>query len=186
PSIVSADARTAAGTQKPIGWSALGALSADPGKRDRLWTVTDAAKSPTSILSVSTAGTRGSKGGPAVIDREIVVTEDGKPVGLDAEGIWARPSDRGGKHGPAGGLWLGVEGETGPDNALVRVSPSGRVQERVSLPDDVAAGLGKWGIEGVTGTVDREGEHLFVALQRGLTSDDGVDGYARIGRYDVA
>ncbi|GAA4691106.1 hypothetical protein APR04_005885 [Promicromonospora umidemergens] len=181
PSLVSASSRGTAG--KPIGWTALGALSADPKKRDRLWTVTDAAMSPTSILSVSTAGQRGKKAGPAVIDREIVVTESGSPVGLDAEGIWARPSAKG-KAG--GGFWLGVEGETGPENALVRVSASGRVQERVSLPDDVAAGLGKWGIEGVTGTVDRTGEHLFVALQRGLTSDDGVDGYARIGRYDVA
>lgn len=176
PSIVSADARTATGDPKPIGWTALGALSADPAQRDRLWTVTDAAKSPTSILAVTT------KGSPAVIDREIVVTEAGEPVGLDAEGIWARPSVR----GKAGGFWLGVEGATGPGNALVRVSASGGVQERVSLPDDVAAGLGKWGIEGVTGIVDRAGEHLFVALQRGLTSDDGVGGYARIGRYDVA
>ncbi|MEU4361001.1 esterase-like activity of phytase family protein [Promicromonospora sp. NPDC023987] len=182
PSVVSADARTETGAAKPIGWTALGALSADPKKRDRLWTVTDAAMSPTSILSVSTAGQRGRKAGPAVIDREIVVTENGAPVGLDAEGIWAQPSVK----GRAGGFWLGVEGETGPENALVRVSASGRVQERVSLPDDVAAGLGKWGIEGVTGTVDRTGEHLFVALQRGLTSDDGVGGYARIGRYDVA
>ncbi|WP_242504289.1 esterase-like activity of phytase family protein [Promicromonospora panici] len=181
PSIVSADAVTTAGTRKPIGWTALGALSADPRKRDRLWTVTDAAKSPTSILSVSTAGRR-AKSGPAVIDREILVTEDGEPVGLDAEGIWARPSVR----GKAGGFWLGVEGKTGAENALVRVAASGRVEERVSLPDDVAAGLGKWGIEGVAGTVDRSGEHLFVALQRGLTSDDGVGGYARIGRYDVA
>jgi hypothetical protein len=177
----SADAATATGAAKPIGWTALGALSADPSRRDRLWTVTDAAKSPTSILSVSTAGQRG-KGSPAVIDREIVVTEDGEPAGLDAEGIWARPPVR----GKAGGFWLGVEGATGAENALVRVSASGRVQERVSLPDGVAAGLGKWGIEGVAGTVDRFGEHLFVALQRGLTSDDGVGGYARVGRYDVA
>lgn len=181
PSLVSADGRTAAGAAKPIGWTALGALSADPEKRDRLWTVTDAAKSPTSILSVSTAGQRGKRG-PAVIDREIVVTEGGEAVGLDAEGIWARPAVR----GKAGGFWLGVEGATGAENALARVSSSGRVQERVSLPADVAAGLGKWGIEGVTGSVDRTGEHLFVALQRGLTSDDGVGGYARIGRYDVA
>lgn len=181
PTLVSADARTTTGAAKPIGWSALGALSADPSNRDRLWTVTDAAKSPTSILSVSTAVHRG-KGGPAVIDREVVVTEHGEPVGLDAEGIWARPSSR----GASGGFWLGVEGATGAEKALVRVSSSGRVQERVSLPAAVAAGLGKWGIEGVTGSVDRTGEHLFVALQRGLTSDDGVNGYARIGRYDVA
>jgi DNA-binding beta-propeller fold protein YncE len=175
PSVVSADVQG-----KPIGWTALGALSADPAQRDRLWTVTDAAKSPTSILSLSTADRH--RGGPAVIDREIVVTEQGEPVGLDAEGIWARPSGR----GASGGFWLGVEGATGAENALVRVSSSGRVQERVSLPDDVAAGLGKWGVEGVAGAVDLAGEHLFVALQRGLTSDDGVNGYARIGRYDVA
>ncbi|WP_369370308.1 esterase-like activity of phytase family protein [Promicromonospora sp. Populi] len=182
PSIVSADVRTADGEKKPIGWTALGALSADPDRRDRLWTVTDAAKSPTSILSVSTAGSRGTDDEPAVIDREIVVTEAGEPVGLDAEGIWARPSVR----GKAGGFWLGVEGATGAQNALVRVSASGSVQQRISLPDDVASGLGRWGIEGVAGTVDRDGEHLFVALQRGLTSDDGLGGYARIGRYDVA
>ena len=182
PSLVSADAATATGEAKPIGWTALSGLSADPKKRDRLWTVTDSAMSPTSILSVSTAGPRGHKNGPAVIGREIVVTEDGMPVGLDAEGIWARPAGR----GASGGFWLGVEGATGAENALVRVSASGRVQERVSLPDDVVAGLGKWGIEGVAGTVDRAGEHLFVALQRGLTSDDGLGGYARIGRYDVA
>jgi DNA-binding beta-propeller fold protein YncE len=178
----SADAATATGEAKPIGWTALGALSADPSKRDRLWTVTDAAMSPTSILSVSTAGRHGWKTGPAVIDREIVVTENGEPVGLDAEGIWARPSFR----GKAGGFWLGVEGASAAENALVRVSASGRVEQRVSLPDDVVAGLGKWGIEGVAGTVNRTGEHLFVALQRGLTTDDGVGGYARIGRYDVA
>jgi hypothetical protein len=39
PSVVSAD--DAAGN--PIGWTALGALSADPADRDRLWTATDCA-----------------------------------------------------------------------------------------------------------------------------------------------
>jgi hypothetical protein len=112
-----------------------------------------------------------------VIDRELSVTQDGVPLGLDVEGLWARPG---------GGFWLGVEGATGAENALVRTDALGSVVQRVALPDDVAAGLGKWGVEGITGMRDADGEHLFVALQRGLTTDDGRGGYARIGRYDVA
>lgn len=171
PSVVSAD--DAAG--KPLGWTALGALSADPAARDRLWTVADAATSPTSIFSLDLTPLR--RGEAAVIDREIVVSDGGAPVGVDAEGIWARPD---------GGFWLGVEGATGAGNQLVRTSPSGAVEQRVSLPASVAAGLGKWGIEGITGVTDADGEHLFVALQRGLTTDAGLGGHARIGRYDVA
>ncbi|MBL0886128.1 alkaline phosphatase [Myceligenerans sp. I2] len=189
PSIVSADVPGTAGAYTtgpdgdrqvtagtPIGWTALGALSADPADRRHLWTASDSAKVPTSLYSVRTP----RRGGPAVIDGEIVVTDGGEPAALDVEGLWARPARVG------SGFWLGAEGKTGPENALVRVSESGEIQQRVSLPDDVAAGLGKWGVEGVSGLVDRDGEHLFVALQRGLTSDDGRGGYARIGRYDVA
>ncbi|MBE1877064.1 esterase-like activity of phytase family protein [Myceligenerans pegani] len=189
PSIVSGDAAGTAGAytsgldgdrqvtrDAPIGWTALGALSADPEDRRRLWTASDAAKEPTSLYSVRTP----RWGGPAVIDGELVVTDGGEPAALDVEGLWARPARVG------GGFWLGSEGRTGAENALVRVSESGEIEESVSLPEEIAAGLGKWGIEGVAGTVDRRGEHLFVALQRGLTSDDGPGGYARIGRYDVA
>ncbi|GAA1863331.1 esterase-like activity of phytase family protein [Myceligenerans crystallogenes] len=172
PSVVSADD----GAGAPIGWTALGALSADPRDERRLWTASDAARTPTSLYSLRLAG----KGRPAVIDREIAVTEGGAPASFDVEGLWARP-------GRTGGFWLGSEGATGAGNALVRVSADGVVQERVALPADVAAGLGKWGIEGVAGVVDRKGEHLFVALQRGLTTDaGGLGGSARIGRYDVA
>ncbi|WP_307865022.1 esterase-like activity of phytase family protein [Myceligenerans salitolerans] len=160
----------------PIGWTALGALSADPEDRRGLWTASDSAKVPTSLYSVRTP----RRGAPAVIDGEIVVTDGGEPAELDVEGLWARPGRVG------GGFWLGSEGATGAENALVRVSESGEIEERVALPEEIAAGLGAWGIEGVAGTVDRRGEHLFVALQRGLTSDDGLGGYARIGRYDVA
>ena len=48
PSIVSGTDR--AGT--PTGWGALGALSAVPGKRDQLYSVTDAAYAQTRILTV--------------------------------------------------------------------------------------------------------------------------------------
>lgn len=164
PSIVSAGVR---GT--PIGWGALGALSAEPGSKHQLYSVTDAAYSPTSILTVDTGST------PATITRSLTVTEGGAPIGLDAEGIFARPQ---------GGFWLGVEGATGPENRLVRLDGSGAVRQRLPLPAAVAGALGKQGIEGVTATTDRRGEHVFVALQRELSTDP--KGIARIGRYDVA
>ena len=164
PSVVSAD--DAAGN--PIGWGALGALSADPTDRKHLWTATDAAYSTSHLLRLDVSRT------PAVIDRDVVVTQGGTPASLDIEGISARRQ---------GGFWLGSEGATGAANALVRTDASGAVQQTVPLPADVAAGLGKWGIEGVAVSEDRKGEHVWVALQRGLT---GEETRARIGRYDVA
>lgn len=164
PTVVSAD--DAAGN--PIGWGALGALTADLSDRDRLWTTTDAAYATTRLLSLDVSRT------PAVIDREVPVTQDGVVVGLDVEGLASRP---------AGGFWLGVEGATGDGNRLVRTDASGAVVETIALPADVTAGLTTWGIEGVTTLTDTAGEHVWIALQRGL----GADGSnARIGRYDVA
>jgi hypothetical protein len=167
PSVVSAD--DAAGD--PIGWGALGALAPDVDDPTHLWSVTDAAFAETRLLSVDVSTT------PAVVDREVAVTQDGAPVALDAEGIAARAD---------GGFWLGVEGATGAENRLVRVDAAGAVVETVALPADVTAGLTKWGVEGVTTATDADGEHVVVALQRGLTTDaGGLGGTARIGRYDV-
>ncbi|GAB3692177.1 esterase-like activity of phytase family protein [Angustibacter aerolatus] len=163
PSIRSADVHGA-----PIGWGALGALSAVPGARHRLVSVTDAAYATTKVLTIDTSRR------PAVITRELPVTRDGQPIGLDAEGVAAR---RG------GGYWLGVEGAKGPGNQLVRLDARGAVQQVVPLPADVAAGLGAQGVEGVAVTDDRAGEHVLVALQRELSTDP--KGVTRIGRYDV-
>lgn len=163
PSVVSAD--DAAGN--PIGWGALGALSADPTDRKHLWTASDAAYSTSHLLRLDVSRT------PAVIDRDVVVTQGGTPASLDIEGISARPQ---------GGFWLGSEGATGAANALVRTDARGAVQQTVPLPADVAAGLGKWGIEGIAVSEGRTGEQVWVALQRGLT---GEETRARIGRYAV-
>ncbi|MET7419400.1 esterase-like activity of phytase family protein [Dactylosporangium sp. NPDC005555] len=153
-----------------IGWGALGALSPVPGKPSKLYTVTDAAYTPTRILTLDTRDT------PARITAELTVTDAaGAPVGYDAEGISARPQ---------GGFWLGVEGATGEGNKLVRLDAAGRTVETVPLPAAVAAGLAKQGIEGVSATTDRAGEHVWVALQRELSTDP--KGIVRIGRYDVA
>ncbi|MBM7817633.1 DNA-binding beta-propeller fold protein YncE [Cellulosimicrobium cellulans] len=184
PSVVSADATEGPQAGAPIGWGALGALTADPADPQRLWTATDAAYSTTQLLSLDVRGY--GQGSPAVIDRTVPLTRDGAPVGLDVEGVAARAD---------GGFWLGVEGAKGAENAIVRVDAAGAVVESVALPEGVAAGLGKQGIEGVAvapavSTADGAagaGEQVWVALQRGLTTDEGgTAGTARLGRYDVA
>lgn len=160
PSIVSGDIDGA-----PIGWGALGALSADPKDANRLYTATDNAYGPARILGVDVSQK------PALIDTALPVTEDGKPVTLDTEGVAAR-SD--------GGFVLAVEGDDGAGNQLVYVAADGKIEKRVPLPDDVAAQLGSQGLEGVA----IDGETVWVALQRELKSDP--KGVARIGRYTPA
>ncbi|MFE2588383.1 esterase-like activity of phytase family protein [Streptomyces anthocyanicus] len=166
PGIVSADDDRGA----PIGWGALGALSAAPGTPHRLYTVTDAAYSTTRVLTVDTARR------PAVITGELTVKDaEGRPVGYDAEGIHARAQ---------GGYWLAVEGGTGAGNKLVRLDARGVTRQVVPLPAEVAAGLGKQGFEGVTATTDRRGhEVVWAALQREAAGDPA--GVVRLGRYDV-
>ncbi|MFE0630732.1 esterase-like activity of phytase family protein [Streptomyces sp. NPDC058864] len=166
PGIVSAPDSTGA----PIGWGALGALSAVPGRPHELYTVTDAAYSVTRIMTIDTSRK------PAVITRALTVKDaDGKPVGYDAEGIHARPQ---------GGFWLAVEGATGDGNKLVRLDRDGVTRQVVPLPADVAAGLAKQGFEGVTATTDRDGrEVVWATLQREVKGDPA--GVVRIGRYDV-
>ncbi|MDX2707419.1 esterase-like activity of phytase family protein [Streptomyces sp. PA03-6a] len=166
PGVVSAPDSTGA----PIGWGALGALSAVPGRPHELYTVTDAAYSVTKIMTIDTSRK------PAVITRALTVKDtDGKPVGYDAEGIHARPQ---------GGFWLAVEGATGDGNKLVRLDRDGVTRQVVTLPADVAAGLAKQGFEGVTATTDRGGrEVVWATLQREVKGDPA--GVVRIGRYDV-
>lgn len=160
PSIVSGDLDGA-----PIGWGALGALSADPADENRLYTSTDNAYGPARILGVDVAQT------PALIDTQLPITEKGKPVTLDVEGVTARPD---------GGFVLAVEGEKGPDNQLVFVAADGSIENRVPLPADVAAGLGGQGLEGVAA----DDNTVWVAVQREVKSDP--KGVVRIGRYTPA
>ncbi|CQD07839.1 secreted protein [Mycolicibacterium conceptionense] len=157
PSIVSGDIDGA-----PIGWGALGALSADPKNDNRLYTATDIAYGSARILGIDVAHK------PALIETELAVTEVGKPVTLDTEGVSARPD---------GGFVLAVEGEDGAGNQIVYVAADGHIEKRVPLPKDIAAQLGSQGLEGVA--VD--GDAVWVALQRELKSDP--KGIVRIGRY---
>ncbi|PRC41329.1 alkaline phosphatase, partial [Mycobacterium sp. ITM-2017-0098] len=118
PSIVSGDIDDA-----PIAWGALGALSADPQDENRLYTSTDNAYGPSRILGIDTTTT------PALIDTQLPITDNGEAVTLDVEGVAAKPD---------GGFVLAVEGEEGPGNQLVFVAADGTVENKVSLPEDVA------------------------------------------------
>ncbi|RKR88022.1 phytase-like protein with esterase activity [Micromonospora pisi] len=170
PTIVSATQRS--GVDKaPIGWGALGALSAVPGRSHLLYSVTDAAYSPSRILTIDPTAE------PAVITAALTVSDaGGNAVGYDAEGIFARPQ---------GGFWLAVEGTTGAGNKLVRLDRDGVTKQVVELPAEVASGLAKQGFEGVTATTDSRGrEVVWAALQREVSTDPA--GVVRLGRYDVA
>ncbi|MGE2832661.1 esterase-like activity of phytase family protein [Mycobacterium sp. SMC-4] len=160
PSIVSGDID---GT--PIAWGALGALATDPADENRLYTATDIAYGPARILGIDLTQT------PALIDTELPITDNGEPVTLDIEGVAAKPD---------GGFVLAVEGEEGPGNQLVFVAADGAIDTRVSLPSDVAAGLGGQGFEGVA----LDGDAVWVALQREVKTDPV--GVARLGRYTPA
>ncbi|MBF6437320.1 esterase-like activity of phytase family protein [Nocardia cyriacigeorgica] len=165
PSVVSADGANGA----PIGWGALGALSADPAAADRLYTATDSAYGPSRILGLDVSTE------PAVLDTELPITENGAPVSLDIEGLAARAD---------GGFYLAVEGADGPGNALVQVTGDGVVERRIALPGEISAGLGKYGLEGVAVQGSGAEETVWVVLQRELKSDP--KGLTRIGRYAPA
>lgn len=160
PSIVSGDVDDA-----PIAWGALGALSADPQDENRVYTSTDNAYGPSRILGIDTTKT------PALIDTQLPITDGGNAVTLDVEGVAARPD---------GGFVLAVEGEEGPGNQLVFVAADGAVEKKVSLPGDVASGLGGQGLEGVA----VEGDSVWVALQREVKTDP--EGVVRLGRFTPA
>lgn len=163
----------------PIGWSALGALSAVPDDSDHLYTASDSALKPSTIFTVDVTGA------PARITDSLVVTADGEPAEFDIEGLFARPQ---------GGFWLASEGESGAENQLYRTDAAGAVVETVSLPTDISDHIAKWGYEGVTAITDESGaEQVWVALQRPLWADAAEPGEAldgdnvtRLGRYDVA
>ena len=177
PSIVSNDV-----DGLPIGWLALGALSAKPGDPSHVYSASDSALSPSTIFSVDVTGT--DTGSAATIDDSIVVTTGGKPATFDIEGLYAREQ---------GGFWLASEGATGAANTLYRTDDAGAVQESVALPTDISDHISKWGYEGVTAITDEAGnEQVYVAIQRPLwttasdqTSEVDGSGVTRIGRYDV-
>ncbi|MEP9381716.1 esterase-like activity of phytase family protein [Nocardioides cheoyonin] len=168
----------------PIGWGALGALSAVPGRPHELYAASDVAYATGRIYTVETSRT------PARItdvlevkDADGAVIDDGS---IDIEGIFARPQ---------GGFWAADEGATGAENALLRLSSTGRILQSVPLPAEISSHIKSWGLEGVTAVGSGRNEQVYVAAQRPLWVDPTVsnsqlqelEGHvARIGRYTPA
>ncbi|AWB91595.1 esterase-like activity of phytase family protein [Aeromicrobium chenweiae] len=172
PSIVSDDV-----AGNPVGWSALGALSAKPGDAGTIYAAADTVLKPAQVFTVDV--TRST----AHITSALTISQDGAPATLDVEGLYARPD---------GGFWLASEGATGAANTIYRTNAAGEIQESVSLPTEISDHVKNWGLEGVTATQDADGEHVWTVIQRQLWTDvkdqtEALDGddVARIGRYDV-
>ena len=175
PSIVSADQGDA-----PIGWGALGALTADPKDANRLYAASDSAYANGWVYTVDASKQ------PAVITERRAVKRDGAQAeDLDIEGISVAAD---------GGFWIASEGKKGKDNRLFHTDKDLNITSTVELPADVAEHIGKWGLEGVTSTKDANGvEQLFVAVQRPLWKDpeakdrEALEGEntTRIGKYDT-
>lgn len=174
PSIISVDEGGA-----PIGWSALSALAADPRDPHRLYAASDSALATGWVYTIDTSHT------PALITARRPVLQDGRPAeGLDIEGI-----------SPAadGGFWLASEGKKGGDNRLIHIDADLNITGSIELPREVADHVGKWGLEGVSATKDKDGvEQVFVAVQRPLWQDPSAKkpaplegSNARIGKYNT-
>lgn len=163
-----------------IGWTALGALTADQKDATKLFAASDSALSHGQVYTVDASQT------PARITEARTVMDQGKPAeGLDIEGLATRKD---------GGFWLASEGKTGAENALIRTDDKLNIEERVSLPEEISKHIGKWGLEGVDSHVNAAGEEeVFFAVQRPLWEDPEADdrkalegeNTTRIGKYNV-
>jgi hypothetical protein len=153
-----------------IGFGALSGLSGIPGDYRNVVSVTDAAYSPTRVLTIDTLST------PARVRKELTLTKDGQPVGYDGEGIAAR---RG------GGYWISVEGDGKKlPNLLVEVAASGAVVREIPLPAAVSANATSNGFEGVTITGRGSNEQVWVAVQREWKGDPA--GQVTLARFTPA
>jgi hypothetical protein len=142
-----------------IPWCALSGLAASPAHPNQLFTVTDKALKPNSILTVDTSPH------PARIMKELLLMKKGEEPEYDLEGISVAAG---------GGFWLVCEGDF---NGLLRVDPEGHIVEEIVLPADVEEQLVKHGMEGVA----EVGDHVYVAFQSLWRDDPEPTGH--IGRY---
>lgn len=166
-----------------LGFSALGALTSHPTDANTLYAASDSALAEGRVYTVDVS----DKNAPARITEARSVMKDSKPAeGLDVEGISARKD---------GGFWIASEGKTGDKNAIHRTDSDLNIKETISLPDDVAKHIGKWGLEGVDAIDDgKGGEYVYTAIQRPLWKDPEAkklealegDNTVRIGRYSTA
>lgn len=138
---------------KTIPWSAISGFATDGAF---IYAVPDNAWNPSRIWRLDMSNV--SKG-LVEVDREIIVTKDGKPAAYDLEGIcWTKD-----------GFWLVGEGKTGAENLLVFAGHDGVVRKEYALPEEMLKKYGdpkNYGFEGLA--VAPDGAFIYVALQRGF------------------
>lgn len=159
PMLVSADEPA---TGAPIGWGALSGLAAKPGSANELVAVSDSFYGVSRLYEIDASTT------PPRITGFLDLTQDGKPVAYDLEGISARVG---------GGWWAVSEGNPESKNPLTRqnlllaVTAEGTVSEAIALPEALAAQAGRYGFEGVAATGSGAEEKVVIAVQRPWQDD---------------
>ncbi|MFD4676552.1 esterase-like activity of phytase family protein [Lentzea sp. NPDC058450] len=153
-----------------INFGALSGLSGIPGNYRDVVSITDAAYTPTRILTIDTVQA------PAKVRKELTLTKDGQPASYDGEGIAARK---------AGGYWVAVEGDgKQKPNLLLEVGANGAVTKEIPLPEAVAKTATSNGFEGVTTVGSGRTEQVWLAVQREWKADN--PGQATLARYTPA
>lgn len=139
----------------PLGWGALGALTADPNEPGKLFAASDSVyRSAPAIFAIDATRT------PALITGKTIVTRDGDPAQkLDIEGIAADGE---------GGFWLANEGDAAKlvPHAILHVDDAGRITAEIPLPAELIGQQTRFGLEGITTIGSGDDLTLVAAVQR--------------------
>lgn len=178
---------------RPIGWGALSGLTMDLQDKNTAYTVSDSFYDSSRIFAIDLAKNtaritreivlKDTNDALAAVDRSLVHDDSERTVNLDLEGITSSEN---------GGFWLASEGsgtigDTDKpfqfENMLVNVSPTGTIEQVVTLPTDTASRQLRFGFEGVTSVISDTTELLYVVFQRTWSGDKA--NHARIGQYNT-
>ena len=189
PTLISND--DAAG--RPVGWGALSGLTMDLQDKNTAYTVSDSFYDSSRIFAIDLAKNtarltreivlKDTNDALAAVDRSLVNDDSERTLNLDLEGITSSEN---------GGFWLASEGsgtigDTDKpfqfENMLVNVSPTGTIEQVVTLPTETASRQLRFGFEGVTSVISDTTELLYVVFQRTWSGDKA--NHARIGQYNT-
>ncbi|MCO5080806.1 MAG: esterase-like activity of phytase family protein [Rhizobiaceae bacterium] len=145
---------------KPLGWGALGALTADRSEAGKLFAASDSVYSSAPSIFTIDATQK-----PAVITAKTIVTRGGNPAQkLDIEGLAVDGE---------GGFWLASEGDPAKlvPNAIYRVDEKGEIRQEIALPAELYGKETRFGFEGITTIGEGDDLTLVLAVQREWQDD---------------
>jgi hypothetical protein len=140
---------------RPIGWSALSGLAADPEVAGKLYSISDSAFGGQPAIFEIDATAK-----PAKIVGKTVLTRNGHPAQkIDLEGVVSDGN---------GGFWVANEGDAAKltPHAILRVNGKGEIKTEVSLPVELLAGQTRFGLEGITRIGEGDDTMLVMTVQR--------------------